>query len=68
MKDWKEWFRSVEILKQIPTGNLKTNEEEHRYQAYKARLIEEGFIEANPKRWVRPKESDVEFYFADSIV
>lgn len=36
------------------------SELEENYQYFKQRLIEEGFIEANPKRWVRP--TDVEIY------
>ena len=51
MKDWKEWFKS--------------ENREDRYQAYKARLIEEGFIEANPKRWVKPDKNDVLWHFSD---
>jgi hypothetical protein len=39
------------------------SELEENYQYFKQRLIEEGFIEANPKRWVRPDKSDIRRYF-----
>ena len=63
MKDWKEWF---DVSDTALCHGYDTMEEE-RYQAYKARLIEEGFIEANPKRWVRPNSEDVTLYFIDKI-
>ena len=58
MKDWKEWFKQRQ---------LSTQSEEDRYQAYKARLIEEGFIETNPVRWVRPLQNDVDLYFIEKM-
>jgi len=33
------------------------------YKAFLARMIDDGFIEANPKRWVRPDKSDIRRYF-----
>ena len=41
--------------------------EDEIYQKFKQRFIEEGFIEANPKRWVRPDISEVENYFIAKI-
>ncbi len=35
------------------------------YEVFKQRLIEEGFIEANPKRWVRPERHHVNAHFCD---
>ena len=61
MKDWKEWFKNKDKLDFI------NESEEDRYQAYKARLIDEGFIEANPKRWVRPLQNDVYLYFIEKM-
>ncbi len=37
--------------------------EDEIYQKFKQRFIEEGFMEANPKRWVRPDKSDIRRYF-----
>jgi len=61
MKDWKEWFK---IAKTVHSDIA----EEGRYQAYKARLIEEGFIEANPKRWVRPTLDHITDSFISKMV
>jgi len=33
------------------------------YKAFLARMIDDGFIEANPKRWVRPKEDEIYHLF-----
>lgn len=44
MKDWKEFIEWVE------SKNGMRHIEENRYVATKQRLIEEGFIEANPKK------------------
>ena len=61
MKDWKEWFN----VRDSALCHGYDTMEEDRYQAYKARLIEEGFIEANPKRWVRPTMEEVTKYFVE---
>jgi hypothetical protein len=39
--------------------------EDEIYQKFKQRFIEEGFIEANPKRWVRPTKSEIGDYFCE---
>lgn len=59
MKDWKEWFKQAEF---IDEGY------EDQYQAYKARLIDEGYIVANPKKWVRPLFIDVHKVFIDKLL
>jgi len=41
--------------------------EDEIYQKFKQRFIEEGFIEANPKRWVRPKFVDIYTMFDDKL-
>lgn len=38
------------------------------YAEFKEELIEEGFIEANPKKWVRPKREDVNDYFVVKLI
>jgi len=35
------------------------------YEVFKTQLIEDGFIEANPKRWVRPERHIVNAHFCD---
>ena len=35
------------------------------YKAFLARMIDDGFIEANPKRWVRPTKSEIGDYFCE---
>ena len=72
MKDWKSWFDMMSIVSDPETWKgepvrATISIEEERYQAYKARLIEEGFIEANPKRWVRPVFADVLNVFIDKL-
>ena len=62
MKEWKEWFEN-KSRKAVSGGFVRTPCEEDRYQAYKARLIEEGFIESKPVRWVRPKREEIIEYF-----
>ena len=37
------------------------------YKSFKKKLIEEGFIEANPKRWVRPKINDCMDFFTGKL-
>ena len=39
--------------------------EDEIYQKFKQRFIEEGFMEANPKRWVRPNKSEIGDYFGE---
>lgn len=41
------------------------SELEENYQYFKQRLIDEGYIEANPKRWVRPTKSEIGDYFCE---
>ena len=41
--------------------------EDEIYQKFKQRFIEEGFIEANPKRWVRPKFVDIYELFDEKL-
>lgn len=35
------------------------------YESFKQRLINEGYIEANPVRFIRPDIEDVKVYFSD---
>ena len=62
MKDREKEFISVKDN----YGNHKyTISVARLYADFKDQLIEEGFIEANPKRWVRPDLNDIKWYFSD---
>jgi len=44
-----------------------TDYEKNLYDEFKAELIDEGFIEANPKPFKRPERGDVEKHFKDKL-
>lgn len=58
--DWKEWFSKLRGHHERLFGLGEGLQEEDRYQAFLARMIEEGYVVANPKkktvRKVKPKE------------
>jgi len=58
MKDYELWFDDA-ACKDVNYENM--------FIAFKERLIDEGFIEANPKRWVRPDKNEVYDYFSKKI-
>jgi len=37
------------------------------YESFKKQLIEEGFIEANPKRWQRPTRNEIYNLFKEKL-
>ena len=78
MKDWKEWFEiNLGITNTVVDDEWKdpypgSIDIQEMYQAFKGRLmselIDEGYIEANPKKWVRPDSIDVYKYFDEKGV
>jgi len=67
MMDWKEWFEDISIISKTDICTITTGAEEDRYQAYKSRLIEEGYIVDNPVRWVRPTRNEIFMLFNEKL-
>lgn len=73
MKDWKQWFRDFVSFSgteysaswdSYSTSDVKTDDI---YEAFIARMIDEGYVVANPKKWVRPDIEEVTCYFVSKI-